>query len=255
MMFFLKAVLMMLIPFYRVDLESVNILQKVTYQVFVNGQLQTQLLLDNNQVSILKNIFEKEKRDWKYDLATYIPSRRYVAYGLQINIVGNLVVLNDESIGQISKEFSASHLNKLEKEVEKYRDVVNAKISKDGKYKIEWISFDTTFFTPTDYSNFESRIESRFDVNSVSLDKMFRTIESSCSLNLGEYEPRVHIQAPDGNELIITYQRDFITFKKACSYPTKLTLQAIEDIEKGLSISIRRKAMQDPVPQYAPIYN
>lgn len=255
MIFFFKAYLMMILPFYRVDLPNTDLPSKVTYQVHVNGQTMSQLLLDKKQIEVLKKVLIDEMDGWKYDLTSYVPSRTYVGYDLNINIVGNLVVVQDKEYGQLSKEFKASNLNLLNEEVEKYRDIVKFKISKEGKYKVSWISFDTSFFTPTDYTNFESRIERRFRADSKFLDNMFKHIEKACLKWLDEYEPRVLIESPEGLELIITQDKEFITLKKSCNYSAKEVDGAINDIEKAMFLSIRKKAEDNPVPQYAPIFN
>lgn len=253
MMFFLKAFLMMVLPFYRVDLNLTSFPQKITYQIFVNGQLQNQLLLDSNQTKILKKVLETEKGGWKYDLASYVPSRRYIGEEVQINIVGNLVVVNDKELGQLSKEFRAIHLNNLDSEIEKYREQVNLRISKEGKYEVRWIDFDTEFFTPTDFSNFEERVQRRFKANSNFLDKMFEDMKKKCNRKLDVYEPHVLIKSPEGKELIITQFRVFITLQNECDYPKHETEGAIEELEKALLKSIREK--KNVVPNYAPIFN
>ncbi|MBB6243642.1 hypothetical protein [Rhodanobacter sp. MP1X3] len=108
-MFFLKAILMLIFPFYRVNLPVFEYPSDLTYAEYNHGIATKNVSLSkSNQTYIDLRIFlDREKAGWKYDLTTYAPYHLFTSKIIKINCIDNKVVINfrnDDVWVQISKQ-------------------------------------------------------------------------------------------------------------------------------------------------------
>jgi hypothetical protein len=109
-MFVLKALLMMLIPFYRVDFPIDQLPPSLTYVVYSNGKEITEKTIESKDPPYieLRETLVKERAGWRYDLNTYAPEIIFKGPGMVINcrknaIVVNFQLTNSQTWVQISK--------------------------------------------------------------------------------------------------------------------------------------------------------
>jgi hypothetical protein len=110
-LFVLKALLMAVLPFYRVDFPVDRFPKEFSYAEYDNGrEMEAHLLKDDDPTYIaLKNLITEEQKGWKYDLNTYAHSHMFSSPTMQINCLGHSFIVNyDEDEGsnewiQISK--------------------------------------------------------------------------------------------------------------------------------------------------------
>jgi hypothetical protein len=108
-MFFIKAILMSILSFYRVDFP-VNVLPKeFTYIEYKQGRELARLTINENEAAYiaLKKLIFEEKQGWRYDLATYVPKHMFNSPKMKINCLDKTLVVNYEDDGdwiQISKK-------------------------------------------------------------------------------------------------------------------------------------------------------
>ncbi|NYE31254.1 hypothetical protein HDE78_004244 [Rhodanobacter sp. K2T2] len=112
-MFFIKSLLMLMLPFYRVDLPDLDYPPNFTYVEYSHGVVKKNLTLDeNNRTYIdLKNFLSLEKAGWKYDLTNYAPYHVFNSKIININCLNDKVVINfrrDDAWVQVSKQTPSS---------------------------------------------------------------------------------------------------------------------------------------------------
>lgn len=110
-MFFIKAILMMLFPFYRIELPVASLPNEFQYQTYERGAITYTKVIkkDDPHYQQLKKIIIENKNGWKYDFVTYAPTHIFKSDALNINCIGKLIIINFKSNSndgweQISKE-------------------------------------------------------------------------------------------------------------------------------------------------------
>jgi len=108
-MFMLKAILMMIFPFYRINLPPNIYPQSFTYSEYDHGVVVNKKIVAHGDVLYvaLRDQLKKESSGWKYDITTYAPQYLFSSDLVKINCTGKMVVINYEQDGswlQISKE-------------------------------------------------------------------------------------------------------------------------------------------------------
>ena len=112
-MIILKAILMLLLPFYRVDISIPEYPEYVIYKTYNNGSVVFQTKINYNDAAYVKlrEKIKTEKHGWKYDLNTYSPHQIFSAPGLEINCTKGIIVINLEQNSkpiQLSKPVQTS---------------------------------------------------------------------------------------------------------------------------------------------------
>lgn len=108
-MFVLKAILMLILPFYRVNLPSHIYSDSAIYREYSHGRIVKQVSLNKGDKAYIELIqfLKKQQTGWKYDLATYVPKRVFLSSDLTVNCLNDNVVINYKSDGdwvQVSKK-------------------------------------------------------------------------------------------------------------------------------------------------------
>ena len=96
--FFLKAVLMSVLPFYRVGFPVHKIPKQFTYVEYDNGRATEEHLVkegDDTYVS-LNNLLTRERAGWRYDFNTYANARVFSSHVMTINCLKNALIVNYE---------------------------------------------------------------------------------------------------------------------------------------------------------------
>lgn len=108
-MFFIKAILMSALPFYRVDFPIDPFPIDFIYVEYSHGkELGRQAIKEKGDAyTALRKLILNEKEGWRYDLTTYAPDHTFVSPKMKINCLGNVLVINYEDANngwiQISK--------------------------------------------------------------------------------------------------------------------------------------------------------
>ena len=110
-MFTLKAILMLVFPFYRVMFLPHAYPPDILYSKYQNGTVAHQKLLAYNDQTYVKlrALLTKEKNGWRYDLVTYAPVNLFSSSILKVNCLNKRIVVNYErnhAWTQISKDIS-----------------------------------------------------------------------------------------------------------------------------------------------------
>lgn len=97
-MFFIKAVLMSLLPFYRVEFPAEEFPKDFAYIEYSHGQELGKRTVNENDstYTALKKLISDEKQGWRYDLTTYAPNHIFNSPKLKINCFGKTIVVNYE---------------------------------------------------------------------------------------------------------------------------------------------------------------
>jgi hypothetical protein len=97
--FFLKAVLMSFLPFYRVDFPVEPFPKELTYIEYDQGREVGKRILSEKETSYiaLKELFTNNEHGWRYDLNTYSPGRLFISSKMKINCIDGALVVNYES--------------------------------------------------------------------------------------------------------------------------------------------------------------
>ena len=108
-MFFIKAILMSILSFYRVDFPVNALPKEFTYIEYKKGrELGKQTIKENEAAYIaLKKLMSEERQGWRYDSATYVPNHMFNSLKMKINCLDKTLVVNYEDDGdwiQISKK-------------------------------------------------------------------------------------------------------------------------------------------------------
>ena len=109
MMFVVKAMLMMLIPWYRVCMPQNLVTGDALYQRYVRGTIVENMKIKHDS-SILKRLnddISKNKCGWAYDISTYASNRTFVLNHAKINCMDNSIVIN-YSVGKTAVQVSKS---------------------------------------------------------------------------------------------------------------------------------------------------
>lgn len=108
--FFIKAALMSLLPFYRVDFPMDAFSKYFIYVEYDHGhELGRHAIKENDTAyAALKKLLSDEKQGWRYDLTTYAPNHTFSSPKLKINCLDNILVVNYQDAhnnwAQISKK-------------------------------------------------------------------------------------------------------------------------------------------------------
>jgi len=108
--FFVKAVLMGVIPFYRVEFPVDVLPKEFIYIEYDHGrELGKRAIKEDDEVyTKLKTLIVQEKEGWRYDLTTYAPNHTFNSAKMKINCIDNALVVNyedgDSDWVQISKK-------------------------------------------------------------------------------------------------------------------------------------------------------
>lgn len=109
-LFWFKAVLMSILPFYRVDFPIEVFPKELTYIEYSHGREIGKKILREEEMSYiaLKELFAKNRSGWRYDLNTYSPGRLFNSTKMKINCLDGALVVNYENRAsdwvQISKK-------------------------------------------------------------------------------------------------------------------------------------------------------
>jgi hypothetical protein len=95
-LFLIKAVLMSVLPFYRVDFDPAVFPTEFIYVEYRHGQESGRRTIKESDApyAALKKLFVDEKHGWRYDLISYVPKQTFNAAELKINCLNNLLVVN-----------------------------------------------------------------------------------------------------------------------------------------------------------------
>lgn len=110
MLFLVKVFLMQLLPFYRVEFPVAAFPQEFTYTEYKNGNQAGSLTLDEKDAAYasLRKMIWYERQGWRYDSVSYVPTQIFASPKLNINCLGNKLVVNfedgDGRWTQISKQ-------------------------------------------------------------------------------------------------------------------------------------------------------
>ncbi len=98
-MSFIKVILMMFFPFYRIELPVTSWPNELQYQIYEKGAITyTKVIKEGDpHYQQLKEIIKKNKDGWKYDFITYAPSHIFKSDDLNINCSGKTIVINFKS--------------------------------------------------------------------------------------------------------------------------------------------------------------
>lgn len=98
MIFFLQALLMSILPFYRVDFPVDRFPKEFEYVEYDNGhEIDKTVVKEGDQTyAALKTFIFEEKAGWRYDLNTYANVRVFSAKDVKINCLKDAVVINYE---------------------------------------------------------------------------------------------------------------------------------------------------------------
>jgi hypothetical protein len=107
-MFALKAILMLIFPFYRVNVPINIYPENLMYVEYSHGVVvgEMDIAYGDELYVALRDQLKKESGGWRYDMTTYAPQRLFSSEKLKINCIGKVVVINYEQDGgwvQISK--------------------------------------------------------------------------------------------------------------------------------------------------------
>ncbi|PZN84122.1 MAG: hypothetical protein DM484_03240 [Candidatus Methylumidiphilus alinenensis] len=107
--FLVKALLMSVLPFYRVEFPMELFPKQFNYSTYADGKPskgQT-VGVGDAMYETLKASLNQEKQGWRYDFTTYAPAHAFDSPSMKINCLDSVVVANykDGSDGwvQISK--------------------------------------------------------------------------------------------------------------------------------------------------------
>lgn len=94
MIFFVKALLMSVLPFYRIDFVADPYPSEVTYLAYREGTPAQESVLDASEIDALRKLLENNKRGWRYDLTSYAPKYVFASSTMNVNCSddGRLVV-------------------------------------------------------------------------------------------------------------------------------------------------------------------
>lgn len=111
-MFILKAIIMLIIPFYRVSIPLNIYPQNLTYLEYFHGTIVTRKMLSYNSDTYvaLRVILAKQAKGWKYDFVTYAPNHLFSSSTFRVNCIDNKIIINYEQRDnwvQVSKVISA----------------------------------------------------------------------------------------------------------------------------------------------------
>lgn len=95
-MFMLKAILMMILPFYRTDFPVADIPQTLIYSIYDHGVVvrRGQITVGEGEYESIKRVLVSERKGWKFDMNTYAPSRVYSSPSMNINCLSRGLVVN-----------------------------------------------------------------------------------------------------------------------------------------------------------------
>lgn len=106
--FVIKAFLMGILPFYRIDFPVELLPTKMDYAEYRQGHLFKKAEVDT---LYLKNLMKTEKNGWRYDFTTYAPGRLFSAPKFRVNCLSDFMIVNyevdDKNWVQISKKITA----------------------------------------------------------------------------------------------------------------------------------------------------
>lgn len=109
--FIIKAVLMSIFPFYRLDFPLEHFPKNFVYTEYQLGGASGSRRLDENEKAALKRAFIENKQGWRYDVVTYVPARMFRSSEMEINCLDDGYVIvsfkeNDTDTGwtQISRK-------------------------------------------------------------------------------------------------------------------------------------------------------
>lgn len=108
--FFIKSILMSILPFYRVNFPVEIFPKNFIYIEYSHGKevAKTEININDESYINLKELVTKQTKDWRYDLTTYAPNHTFNSKGIKINCLNTTLVVNYEySNGnwiQISKQ-------------------------------------------------------------------------------------------------------------------------------------------------------
>lgn len=119
-MFLIKALLMSIFPFYRIDFPVNLIPTSIAYIEYNKGQEIKNTNLNTKEIASIKDFFSKNMNGWRYDLTTYAPRHLLTSPNIKINcldegtIVANFRENGDDWI-QISKKTAIGSCTDLHK--------------------------------------------------------------------------------------------------------------------------------------------
>ena len=109
-MFALKAFLMAILPFYKMDFPVRPVSTDWSYTRYVEGKVVEELKIapKSSMQKELQMMLSTQSKGWKYDISTYAPDHLYVSTSIRVNCVKGALVVNYISSGgddmQISKD-------------------------------------------------------------------------------------------------------------------------------------------------------
>jgi hypothetical protein len=112
-MFLLKALLMMVVPFYRVDFPVELYPKSFTYTEFRGGKVEETRTVSNSdsEYVALKTFLVEQKHGWSYDFLDYATWRKFSSPKMTVNCLRSGVVVNyevdDGQWVQISKSITS----------------------------------------------------------------------------------------------------------------------------------------------------
>jgi hypothetical protein len=95
-MFLVKALLMMVIPFYRVDFPVELYPKSFTYREYGKVEERRTISDSNTEYVALKIFLVEQKHGWSYDFSDYAPGRRFSSPKMIVNCLRSGVVVNYE---------------------------------------------------------------------------------------------------------------------------------------------------------------
>jgi hypothetical protein len=108
-MVFIKAVLMSILSFYRLDLAISELPKEFTYLEYKQGRELGKKTIKEGDAAYfsLKKFISEERQGWRYDFTTYAPNHVFRSPKMEINCLDKAFVINYEDNGdwiQISKK-------------------------------------------------------------------------------------------------------------------------------------------------------
>ncbi len=98
-LFWIKAILMSFLPFYRIDFPIEAFPKELTYIEYNHGREVGKKILHEEETSYiaLKELFIKNENGWRYDLNTYSPDRLFNSSKMKINCLDGALIVNYEN--------------------------------------------------------------------------------------------------------------------------------------------------------------
>ncbi len=97
-MFLLNALLMNLLPSWRVDFPVQNLPDSFTYTTYDRSQPTVSKMIGANDADYLKlkTYLLHERHGWRYDVVSYVPHKLFSSPSMTINCMGRSMVVNYE---------------------------------------------------------------------------------------------------------------------------------------------------------------